>query len=479
MSFERSKLSKLPPGLLTIASFFFLFWFTIGIVLCFNTLSLKTLIKKQRMEALNNSLSYYLSQSGTAQLSGHRLKATLPHDIDFIHLNSGNEQILLTSDESAQLSAFIDLDPTTHGSWIDIQHPSQPGEWILIGKQLQDATIIQAGHNDSAAGIAIYKRAVTQATLLFLLCSIPALGLALLTRHLMRRPLRRLADTMQRASKNNTLLPYNDSSVTDHELAPIHHLLSQILSQNRQLIVEMQSSLDNVAHDLRTPMTRLRAVAEYALQSERDDSHLYRNALSDCLEESERVLSMLKTMMSVAEAEAGTLRLDLQKINVKESLNDIIALYQYVAEEAEIRISCHTESPHICILADMTRISQVWANLLDNAIKYGHPSGKVEITIECISDQALIRFYDDGMGISETEINRIWDRLYRGDRSRTEQGLGLGLNYVKAVITAHGGEVSVSSDIHNGSCFVVRLPCLDSEHDSATDGTPILGKPVP
>jgi signal transduction histidine kinase len=86
------------------------------------------------------------------------------------------------------------------------------------------------------------------------------------------------------------------------------------------------------------------------------------------------------------------------------------------------------------------------------------------ITIKATSmkDQAIIQFCDDGLGISDNEINRIWDRLYRGDRSRTKQGLGLGLNYVKAVVEAHDGTVTVTSKIKEGSCFEVRLPLINS-----------------
>jgi signal transduction histidine kinase len=107
---------------------------------------------------------------------------------------------------------------------------------------------------------------------------------------------------------------------------------------------------------------------------------------------------------------------------------------------------------------DITRISQVWANLLDNGIKYGREGGWVRIDVQVVAGEVLVTFTDNGMGISESEQGRIWERLFRGDRSRSRQGLGLGLNYVHAVVTAHHGTVSVKSKLHQGSRFEVRLP---------------------
>jgi signal transduction histidine kinase len=148
--------------------------------------------------------------------------------------------------------------------------------------------------------------------------------------------------------------------------------------------------------------------------------------------------------------------------NVKGNLK-IFSLPPFIEklQEEQITVSCEGEKG-LFVHADKTRLCQVWANLLDNGIKYGHESGTVRICVEKKEKLAIVRFYDDGMGISETEINRIWDRLYRGDRSRSRQGLGLGLNYVKAVVEAHGGQVLVKSKIREGSCFVVRLPLLPS-----------------
>jgi signal transduction histidine kinase len=240
------------------------------------------------------------------------------------------------------------------------------------------------------------------------------------------------------------------------ELDNLYKQINSLLQQNRHLVSEMQQSLDNVAHDLRTPMTRLRSVAEYGLQADGDTVRL-QEALSDCLEESERVLAMLKIMMSVAEAESGTMRLDKEPCDLLESLAQVVTLYEYVAEEKNVEVVLQ-EFPAVMLEFDRTRISQVWANLLDNAIKYGRDGGWVKIYVSHSKEMVQISFEDNGMGISPIEQEKIWERLYRGDRSRSQKGLGLGLNYVQAVVAAHGGEVSVHSDLNYGSCFQVRLP---------------------
>ena len=449
--------------------FFLIFWFLGAGFLFFHTLILKKHIQQQQMQTVAGALHKYLGHNNGFATTHFSLQNALPHELDFIRLVRGKDQLLITGNSHMDFTGLVDLNPLQHGAWIDLQQPEKSGNWLLVSQPLDSGVMAQAGKNDNDSGLAIYTKSVTTAYWLLLLSGPIALGLAFLLSSLMRSPLRQLQEDIEKALMQKSL-PSPTNRKTNHDLAPLYHLLEQIFYQNRQLIQEIQSSLDNVAHDLRTPMTRLRAVAEYALQSDRNEPQLYRTALSDCLEESERVLSMLKVMMSVAEAEAGTMRLELQDIDVLKTLEDVVELYQYVAEEEQISVSCTVDSG-LLIQADKTRIRQVWANLLDNAIKYGHESGNVTITGESRDGKAVIRFCDDGMGISETEIKRIWDRLYRGDRSRTKQGLGLGLNYVKAVIEAHGGQIFVTSGIQEGSCFEIRLPMISSTAARKTEIT--------
>jgi signal transduction histidine kinase len=444
-----------------ILLFFLLLWIFIGASLYIHTHVLKNRIKEQQLAGITTALNSYLEQNTLSNKNPFNLHNTIPQSIDFIRITNDGQQLLITGTSHIAFQGLVDIAPSSQGAWVDLSQPKNSGEWLLVSKKLINGGVAQAGKNDRSAGLAIYKKIVRTSYWTFLFSAFPCLGLAFLFVYLMKAPLRSLETSISSALDQKTQF-IQQNLPENHDLAAIYQLLTETFSQNQQLISEMQSSLDNVAHDLRTPMTRLRAVAEYTLQSEKDDPEMYRSALSDCLEESERVLSMLKIMMSVAEAEAGTMRLQQQEFDIIATLEDVIGLYQYVAEEEQISVILQTEKNTIPVFADKTRISQVWANLLDNAIKYGHKSGMITIKATSMKDQAIIQFCDDGLGISDNEINRIWERLYRGDRSRTKQGLGLGLNYVKAVVEAHDGTVVVTSRIKEGSCFEVRLPLVNS-----------------
>jgi signal transduction histidine kinase len=270
------------------------------------------------------------------------------------------------------------------------------------------------------------------------------------------KPVRQIISTVRTIADTGKIQARLPDIRTGDELDELSRLVNRMLARIETLITGMKDTLDNVAHDLRTPMTRLRGMAEMALAGN-GPPDTCREALADCLEESERVLAMLNTLMDISEAETGTMHLNLERVNLPEILASVIELYGYVAEDKQIALetSCPAE---LYLTGDRERLQQALANLLDNAIKYTPASGQVAIEALDRPAQVVIRVKDCGPGIAPDEIPRIWDRLYRSDQSRSQRGLGLGLSLVKAIIVAHQGQVEVVSHPGAGSVFTVSLP---------------------
>jgi signal transduction histidine kinase len=138
-------------------------------------------------------------------------------------------------------------------------------------------------------------------------------------------------------------------------------------------------------------------------------------------------------------------------------VEDTVDLYRHVAEEKGIALST-AAIPDLWLTADRSRLRQILANLLDNAIKYTPAGGRVEVKAHPQAGTVVFSVKDTGIGLTPDEMPRIWDRLYRGDQSRSERGLGLGLSLVRAVVQAHGGQIGVSSSVGVGSTFTMSLP---------------------
>ena len=345
--------------------------------------------------------------------------------------------------------------PTTgQHSWSTLRTGEDADVLEVASFRLRDGTWFQVGMSTERRRQLLVR---FRRVLVFNVISLIGVGLAggaVLTASALQ-PVRTLADTVRailRTGRTEARVPAPD---TGDALGELSVLVNAMLDRIDAVLAGMRGALDNVAHDLRTPMTRLRGIAETALAS--DDPTTLREALADCLEESDRVIEMLNTLMDISEAETGTMALRVEATNLADLIRQTVELYEDLAEEHGVHLE--TNAPEeLKIDVDRARMRQVLANLLDNALKYTPGGGRVEISGTRAGEEAVLTIGDTGVGIPTNELPHIWNRLYRGDKSRSTRGLGLGLSLVKAIVEAHGGRVEVESTPGVGSRFTIRLP---------------------
>ncbi len=232
------------------------------------------------------------------------------------------------------------------------------------------------------------------------------------------------------------------------EIDELKLIFNRMLDKNENLVNSLKEAFDHLAHDIRTPVTRLRGRAEMALTGEGNED-AYREALQSCFENSDKILSFLQVLTDITEAENRSRKLKKEKHFISHLVRDMMELYEMSFEEKNITV--HQKlAEHDWAMVDARLISRVIANLLDNAHKYTPPGG--EITIETVNqtEAVILRVSDSGPGIAVNEQALIWQKLYRSDKSRSEYGMGLGLTFVKAVIESHDGKVSVRSPGRDG-----------------------------
>jgi signal transduction histidine kinase len=373
----------------------------------------------------------------------------------FVRLVGGNAQVLLTSMPASWGSyALEELD--NGDGWRIVPARGAPVRLEVAGVRLWDGTVLQVGRTTLERDRFLRDVRALLGALFLLVVAVGLLGGGALTWQAFR-PVRDLLQTLRHITATGQLSARVPEAGGRDVLSELAQVGNQMLGRIESLVTGMRGALDTVAHDLRTPIARLRGRAEQALLGP-PDANAYREALEDTVEEADRVSALLTTVMDISEAEAGAMRLVRERLDVARVLQDTVALYEDVAEEKGLTLTLEPVPEGLEVDADYARLRQALANLVDNAVKYTPAGGTVTIAARADGASVVIEVRDSGPGITADQQPRIWERLYRGDAGRHERGLGLGLSLVKAVVEAHHGTAEVVSAPGTGSTFRIVLP---------------------
>jgi len=242
-----------------------------------------------------------------------------------------------------------------------------------------------------------------------------------------------------------------------NELDELAITFNSMLDRIEELVRSIREMSDNIAHDLKSPITRIRGFAELALTAGTDNMEEYRIMASNTIEESDRLLDMINTMLVISRAEAGQEDFSFSEINLSKMIMDACDLFTPLAEDKNISLVCDIKD-EIHAYADMKMLQRAFTNVLDNAIKYTPENGKVIVRAFIMENMIHVEIRDTGIGIDPAYAYRIFDRFFRAESSRTTPGTGLGLCLARTIVRRHKGDIVLAQSDESGSVFLMTLP---------------------
>lgn len=368
----------------------------------------------------------------------------------------GNVKLDIRSPEVQEQELPALVSPATgETTWITTPLRDKSGTLLLGGRILDDGEQLWFGRTD-VEDQEILASIRSHLLLGAMLAMVIALGPVIWFLRRVLLPVRSFitaARTLTEADHLNERLPVVAAIPELREMATaMNHSLDRVTS----LTEELEAANDQLAHELRTPLARIRGNIEVVLA--RFGEPEGRDAAALSIEEIERSTALIQTILSVRAGDARSMRLHLEAVSLKELLTDICELYTAAAEERGLELELLVTGD-ATVLVDRQRLQQAISNLLDNALSYTPSGGLITVLLDAERDHVTVHVQDTGPGLKETDKQKIWRRFMRGSAaSASSPGIGLGLSLVHAVAHVHRGEAGADNRPEGGADFWIRLP---------------------
>lgn len=247
------------------------------------------------------------------------------------------------------------------------------------------------------------------------------------------------------------------------EIAQLGMAFNKMSERLNQLEEKRRQFVSNASHELRTPLSSIKLLAESLLQMQHLDLTIIKEFLSDINNEIDRLSRIIDKLLMLTKMDVNDKELEMKNVNIKELLQNVVKSLSPLARKKNIQLTLKTNED-IYVLIDEDKIWEAIFNIVDNSIKYTPNNGSVTISMEKSDYNIMIMIEDNGIGISDGEINKIFDRFYRIDKARAREtgGTGLGLSIALSAVKLHGGEIQVESQVGRGSKFKIIIPYLET-----------------
>ncbi len=300
-----------------------------------------------------------------------------------------------------------------------------------------------------------------RSTFLILFASAVLVGglLGYVLSHNAMKGVNRIRRTAQEISAGNLDLRVNVGNA-GMEIENLASSFNGMVERIQALLNGLKQVTDDIAHDLRTPVTRIRSAAELAATESANP--VYQQQMGVIVEECDGLIEMINTMLEIAQTDSGLITLQKDNLDLGEVVTAGFELFHSMAEDKNLDYDLDQPAEPIQLQGNRSRLQRAVANLLDNAIKFTPEGGRVDLRLRRNGAFATLEVEDTGPGIAPDDMAKIFDRFYRKDPSRNVEGYGLGLCLARSITRAHGGELLVDSELGKGSTFSLRLPLSSS-----------------